>query len=273
MKNKLSDLEEKQIELYSKIQGVLNKNIEESDNHYVTLSDIQKSIKCEFGEYNEVLVNDSKKDIKNINNSDVYDRYRKTKNELPSLVRIIYNTTKNNNQYAKLYFGSEKERKSGDMLISLKDGIMNIISTSFSQNASERFLESNFDILYSKLQKLSQFNENYPNEEMEFDSGIKYYKYKSPNEQLLSDGFVDCYVNFNHPEHMAVFFSDLNDHEISITHSKKFGKLRDYIEMYNNEIMSKVKVDINTLNPFVRKIYDNYLEKQHQEDTKLVLSK
>jgi len=267
----MNELIEKQDKLYNKMIGVLNKDDVVANDTTISLMDIKNAIINEICPYNELLIEKSENLIKKLNKSSVYSKSIFSINDLPKVNRIINTISKNNNMYVKIVFGSDLIHTGGYILLGKKDGKIKVINTILDEKSAKNFLESNYDLIDFNFRTMNSFSNRYPNINYDFDSEKRI---NNENEEYIGDGFISTRINLNDPKSMMATFNNITDTVLSTIHTKKYGEMFDYIELYNDSFLSKTSVKIDSLNPFTRKVYDNYIEtKNIDKGNSLTLSK
>ncbi len=77
------------------------------------------------------------------------------------------------------------------------------------------------------------------------------------NEEI-SDGFISARFDLNDVENARASLSRVEDLQLARIRSVKYGELYDYIDFFNDKILSSLKVDEESLNPLYRQMIKKY---------------
>lgn len=245
--------------LYSKIIERLNSSDVESDNQIVSAFDIRNALSDSLAFYNYLFVKNSSLLVKELNRSIEYTfvpfvRAFKINfinffiNESGEVFIVLY---LNDNKFIKITGDQFSAKLYGDNSLDID---------------CDSFVKKNNDILRVYLGFLKEFSEKYPGVAMNFGT-----RSNNKNDIVINDGFMYCKIRLGNPDDAQVLFSSLDDHYVSVSHSKKYGKLDDYLGYYNNEFLKKMYTNVDELNPFVKKCVIEYLERKKED--KLLLGK
>lgn len=253
MKNKLDNL-------YSRIMYRLNGDDVESDNEIVSAFDVCNAVSDSLSFYNYLFCKNAKSFIKELNRSVDYT--------FVPFVRAfkIYDVKFNVNNDGEAFIHIFLDN--GICIDVTGDKFKASINNHFllSDNYIKRFLAINNDKIRVYLEFLNEFATKFPGVNMTFGQNSQ-----NINDVIIQDDFMVCRVCVGNPESTQVLFSSFEDIELSFIHSKKYGKLYDYLVCYNKEFLKKMHVNVNDLNPFVRECVIKYLVKKDEE--KLILEK
>lgn len=247
--------------LYQKIIARLNEKRIESTNEVVSAGDVRDAIYNAMSLYNVILSASTVNTTKNLNRSIGYGRLTFSKKRLPKVKEVINTIDENSDAFVCVYF------EDGNKIVLTGDGLTaNIFHTTFDSENTIAFVNANKEIFNIYLGCLKDFASMYPGIKMNFGQNVQ-----NNYNQEINDGFLSTTININNPENAQVIFSSLEEQTLANEDSKKYSELYDYIAFYNEEVLYKIAINTNELNPFVKSCVESYLK--IQEDTSFTLSK
>lgn len=248
-------------ELYSKIMKKLNSKIIESTQEVVSAADVRDAVYEAMSLYNIILATSTVNTIKQLNRSIGYGRITFSKKKLPKVKDVINTVDENSSAFVNIYF------EDGNKIVLTGDSTtVKIIHTTLKSNDVIDFVNANKDTFNIYLGCLEDFTISYPGVKMNFGQNVK-----NDYDQEINDGFLSCTVSVVSPEKTQLIFSSLMEQSLSNDNVPRYGELYDYIFYYNDEILHKVAINTNELNPFVKACTEQYLK--NKNDISFTLSK
>ena len=250
-------------ELFEKTMRRLNGERIESSEEVVSVGTVVKSVSQAMELYNIILVKSQDGIIKRLNRSIGYRKFtpKTYKKSLPRVADLINSVDeKGNVSVLVLFEDGNKATVCGD------SENVNVDSTTLVGGDIIDFVVANKETFNIYLGTLKEFAMNYPGVKVDFNKNSK-----NESDQVLNDGFLSCDIKIVCPEKSGLIFSSMDDHYLSVTKTRRYGEIHDYLSFYNEEFMDKTSVNVGDLNPFIKSCVSEYLTMS--DDINLTLSK
>lgn len=242
----MSELINKQDNLFNRIMERLNGEVIVTNDEIASYSDVISAVEEGMGSYNSAILSREKEYLHWINK-----RNRKTRS-FPKAVKIVSSVEKEYNRIDILFEDNKRIT-----LLSNFPYYYKIAHTDFDVEKTNTFIMKDKAIYNYIFANLLSFKYFFP----DFEYTFKNNKFSNENEysEILDDGFISYTINMNDPKCRYPYFSDVNDNLVASIHSKKYGKLEDYLGQRSHEFLSKSSIERSKLNPLINAMLDSYI--------------
>lgn len=251
----MSDFITKQNNLHYRLMQKMNEDNVETTSEIASFLDVSKAVEEELSPYTKAIFGNESKFLNKIN------KRNRVFKSFPKASKITSKVNKDGISTITIIF---ETREKIVLTASNEIGTDYYISYSdFDIDKSRQFVFKDDEIYRYIFLQLFNFKSKYPNTEFEFAKKT----WNFSNE--LRDGFISFSINLSDPSYRVPYFTYEDDHMVSIFHSRKFGKLEDYLYQCSDLILSKCSVDRSKLDPLTNTMLDNYLESKKEHTRNL----
>ncbi len=247
----------KNMELNKKIERLRNK-IEErinakhsNKNNELNAKELRDILSEQISKYNIILLDKVEQDTKLLNRKIAQTRI--TNKRVPyidSITPTIYEDGTQELVIAFSHDGACKGFASVSKDLSVKFEFM---QKGYSIPDILKLFKKNIVNFITYFNSMDSFYHEYP--------GFSYVWSRSENNlynEEVNDGFINARFDLNNLSSTSAELSRLEDLQIARIRSIEYGELYDFIEYYNDSILSSLKVDEQSLNPLYRLMINQY---------------
>ena len=178
--------------------------------------------------------------------------------KIPQIDGIFPNVFEDGSYRIDMIFKDNNCKYAGSATINESCDVGIYVNNKYSMSQTVDFINSvlgNFKYYLDYLEKFSIENPSV-NYEWNMDSVEK--------RQKVNDGFLEALINLDRINEVCLSFFNPKDLEIARTKTKKYGEIYDHLAYYSNDLMAKMKVNVNDFNELYQKLYFNSLNKQNK---------
>ena len=238
-------------QLYGRIIEKLNSSKVKNNEEVVSAKFVSDSVSHVMAQYNNVLIGNQKEIIQLMNKSLGYKKLtpKYVRKALPRVVNIVGKITEDGTPYSVVVFEDGNSIKLSGNYKSVR-----VIESSFTDCNILDCVANWKNVFCIYFACLQDFADSFPGVAMNFGVGVN-----NTLDQEINDGFMKCTVKICEPDDTTVAFSSIEDYYTSITRTRRYAELYDYIAYFNREFQDKIAVNVDELNPFVKSCVVNRL--------------
>ena len=239
--------------LNTKVENVLMRDNVVDDGDEISIRTASKALSYGMSPYNDCFIREEKKAVKAINRN--IKRSNIFRCDVPHILNLCPSVTNDGLSEIEVLFTDYDRRYKGRAIIH-ED--MNIdfegLRSEYNEERTRKLLNKYNDIYETMFKVLKNFKEEYPDNSYTWNADL------SKGKQDIDDGFLSIYLYLERVDNPGITFSRLEDINIGGAYYKKDSELNNKIDFYKYDIMRKMKVNINDLNPLYQSIIRKQLE-------------
>ena len=206
----------------------------------VSIYSVVSTLRDKYGVYNNIFFNKLTKNINSINFSNGYSflTAAETEKKLRRVGNIGFYVDENGYYYCKVYYVDGKGKVTGTTDV---DNFIRV-------GASDDELNKNKSIFTHYLDNLSKFAVENPGVEFRWDKLNPQVEAK-----YVGDDFINVKLDLYNIDNVKASFVNPTDFFYADYNSKEHGEINDYVFFYSDEILKKSSLNVNDLDPFIKK--------------------